>query len=128
MLVGAFGVLRLPDLYARMSAATVATTMGLVFIMLGATVHFADAWATGRCVTILVFVFITSPVSDHMIGRAGYLTGVRLADKAGRDELDGLHAQNGDRMANGGPIRADGEHAPSASPFTHAGEPETPEE
>lgn len=88
-LVAAIGVLRMPDLYLRMSASTKAATMGVGFIMLAVMVHFNELAITTRALAIIVFVYLTAPVAAHMIGRAGYILGVSLYQKTALDELRG---------------------------------------
>ena len=72
MLLAAVGLVRLPDLYLRMSATSKAATLGASLILLGATAHFGAAAVAGRAVVIVVFLFLTAPVAAHAIGRAGY--------------------------------------------------------
>ena len=72
MLLAAVGLVRLPDLYLRMSATSKAATLGASFVLLGAAIHFGTAAVAGRAVVIIVFLFLTAPVAAHTIGRAGY--------------------------------------------------------
>ena len=72
MLLAGVGLVRLPDLYLRMSAASKAATLGASLVLLGAAVHFGTAAVAGRAVVIVVFLFLTAPVAAHTIGRAGY--------------------------------------------------------
>lgn len=87
ILVAALGVLRLPDLYMRMSAATKATTLGVGCLMTAAAIHFEDLAVTSRAAAVVLFVLSTAPVAAHMIGRAAYLTGVPLWQRSVVDEL-----------------------------------------
>lgn len=72
MLLAGVGLVRLPDLYLRMSATSKAATMGASLVLLGAAVHFGTAAVAGRAMVIVVFLFLTAPVAAHAIGRAGY--------------------------------------------------------
>ena len=72
MLLAAVGLVRLPDLYLRMSATSKAATLGASLVLLGAAVHFGTAAVAGRAVVIIVFLFLTAPVAAHTFGRAGY--------------------------------------------------------
>lgn len=72
MLLAGVGLVRLPDLYLRMSATSKAATMGASLVLLGAAVHFDTAAVAGRAMVIVVFLFLTAPVAAHAIGRAGY--------------------------------------------------------
>ncbi len=74
-LVAAAGVLRLPDFFMRMHAATKAGVVGCGLVLIG--VGFADGssgtWA--KVVIALVFLLLTTPVAGHLLGRAAYVGG-----------------------------------------------------
>ena len=72
MTLAAVGLVRLPDVYTRMSASSKAATLGASLALLGAAVHFGTAAVAGRAVVIVAFLFLTAPVAAHAIGRAGY--------------------------------------------------------
>jgi len=87
MLVAGLGILRLPDLYMRMSAATKATSLGVGCLMTAAAIHFGELAVTSRAAAVVLFVLSTAPVAAHMIGRAAYFTGVPLWQRSVVDEL-----------------------------------------
>jgi multicomponent Na+:H+ antiporter subunit G len=89
MLLAGVGLLRLPDLFLRMSATAKAATLGASLAVLGAAVHFGDAAIVGRAVVIVLFLFLTAPVAAHKIGRAGYRRGCPLYDGTTCDEAKG---------------------------------------
>lgn len=91
MLVASLGVLRMPDLFLRMSASTKAATLGTGSILIALAVHFNETGATSRAVATIVFLLLTAPVAAHMLGRAGYFVGVKLADSTFIDELAGRY-------------------------------------
>jgi multicomponent Na+:H+ antiporter subunit G len=70
ILLAGVGVLRFPDLYSRMHAATKATTLGIALIAIAGAVALDD----GRAKLILstVLIFVTAPVASHLVGRSGY--------------------------------------------------------
>jgi multicomponent Na+:H+ antiporter subunit G len=73
-LIAALGLHRFSDAYARLHAATKAATLGLMLVLAAAVLsHGTD----GREVATIVFVFMTSPVSAHMVAKAMYETGFR---------------------------------------------------
>lgn len=78
VLLAAIGVLRMPDLFTRMQAATKATTLGLGCLLACAAIQLADASSMVRAISIGAFLMLTSPVSTHVIARAAYLTRVPL--------------------------------------------------
>jgi multicomponent Na+:H+ antiporter subunit G len=55
--------------------------------MLAVAVDFGDLAITTRVVLIVAFVFLTAPISAHMIGRAAYYVGVPLWEGTTLDEL-----------------------------------------
>ena len=70
VLLAGLGVLRLPDFYARMHAATKASTIGIGLIGLAGAVTLDE----GRFKTLVAvaFIFVTAPVAAHFIGRVVY--------------------------------------------------------
>jgi multicomponent Na+:H+ antiporter subunit G len=78
VLLAAIGILRMPDLFTRMQAATKATTLGLGCLLACAALQLADFSSMVRAISIGAFVMLTSPVSTHVIARAAYLTRVPL--------------------------------------------------
>ena len=83
------GLVRFPDVFCRMHAAGKAGTLGVVFVVLGATVHFAgteqDVWMRG--VLAVFFQFLTSPAATHLLARAAYVCDYPLAERTAVDEL-----------------------------------------
>lgn len=75
-LLAAIGVLRLPDVFMRMHAATKAGVVGCGLILIG--VALADgSWTTGlKAVVATAFLLLTTPVAGHLLGRAAYISGV----------------------------------------------------
>jgi multicomponent Na+:H+ antiporter subunit G len=88
-LLGAFGIIRLPDVYTRSHAATKSATLGVICILSGAFVFFwlEEGHISARLLLGLIFVFITAPVAGHLICRAAYRTGVPLWEKSIQDDL-----------------------------------------
>jgi multicomponent Na+:H+ antiporter subunit G len=78
VLLAAVGIVRMPDLFTRMQAATKASTLGLGCVLAAAAIALADSSTFVRAVSIGAFVMLTSPVSNHVIARAAYLTRVPL--------------------------------------------------
>jgi multicomponent Na+:H+ antiporter subunit G len=74
VLLAAIGIVRMPDLFTRMQAATKASTLGLGCLLAAAAIALADFSAFARALSIGAFVMLTSPVSNHVIARAAYLT------------------------------------------------------
>lgn len=71
-LVGSVGLVRFPDIFTRLHAPTKATTLGVGALVVGVIVHLMNLGQPGaiRDVLITVFLFITAPVSAHLIAKA----------------------------------------------------------
>jgi multicomponent Na+:H+ antiporter subunit G len=87
IVIAGVGLLRMPDLFLRMSTATKASTLGLGLILLGTAVFYWELGITSRAIATSIFVLLTAPVSAHMIGRAAYSDGVPLWEKTKQDDL-----------------------------------------
>ena len=77
-LVAAIGLIRLPDLFTRMHAATKTGTVGVSVIVIAMMIHFGNLTVTSRGILVIAFFLLTAPVAAHMIGRAAYRSGVSL--------------------------------------------------
>lgn len=97
-LLASVGLLRLPDLFTRMHAATKSGTLGVTGIVLALAVYFGQFGIGIRAVLIVVFVYLTAPVAAHVIGRAAYMVGVPLWDESVADELDGKYHPETERL------------------------------
>ena len=85
--LAAIGILRMPDLYMRIQAATKSSTLGVSCIVLAAAVHFDETAATTKAVLVVAFLFVTAPVAAQMIARAAYAAGVELWSRSLVDEM-----------------------------------------
>jgi multicomponent Na+:H+ antiporter subunit G len=74
-LLGALGLLRMPDVYNRIQVGTKASTLGALSFLLGVGLLVPDWWA--KLLTIAGFILFTNPVGSASIARALYLSGVR---------------------------------------------------
>ena len=89
-LIAALGLVRMPDLYMRMHAATKAGTLGVGFIVLAVAVFFADLRVFVEALIIVVFLLITAPIGEHVLARAAYLSGLQLWNLE-QDDLKGCY-------------------------------------
>lgn len=81
------GLLRLPDLYMRMSATTKASTLGVGLILIASAAYYEELDIAVRLLVILIFLFSTAPIAAHMIGRASYFEGIPLWKNSVSDDL-----------------------------------------
>lgn len=86
VLTAAIGIVRFPDLYTRLHASSKLVTLGSAGIFVGAMFEFASVEVAVRLLAILVFSFLTSPVSGYVIANSAYLRG--LTPKLASPEAD----------------------------------------
>jgi multicomponent Na+:H+ antiporter subunit G len=77
-IVGAVGLLRFPDLYARTHGATITDTLGAGMILVGLMFQGGLSIVTVKLVLVMLLVLYTSPASSHALVKAAYLHGVRV--------------------------------------------------
>lgn len=80
VLVGAAGTLRLPDMYSRLHAASVTDTLGTLLVLAGLAVPalYAGLWLVAvKLLFILLFLWLTSPVSSYALANAAWFSGLR---------------------------------------------------
>ena len=76
LITGAVGVLRLPDVYTRMHAASITDTLGTGSIILGLMLQAGPTLVAAKLLLILVFIFFTSPASSFALAHAALSSGV----------------------------------------------------
>ncbi|WP_372996394.1 monovalent cation/H(+) antiporter subunit G [Marinobacter sp.] len=101
MVLAAIGVLRLPDLPTRMHATTKAGALGAMLTMGGVAFYFADSTVVARAIAIVVFILLTAPIAAHVIGRAGYFTGIELWEGTVKDELRERYDPESHKLSSG---------------------------
>ena len=134
LLVGALGVLRLPDVYLRMIAASKCVTLGITGMLLGSVFHFAAIGTSGeaapagpaegssalaastKAVLVILFQFVAGPVGTFMLARSAHIDRVRmwkgtlsddLSDDAGEGAEKAKQAPPEGREADAAPDYAD---------------------
>jgi multicomponent Na+:H+ antiporter subunit G len=94
MTVGALGIVRMPDVYHRMHAATKGVTLGIVGMLVAGAfaLIMQESASPFRIVTlialVILFQFVANPVGAHMLAKAGHLDGCPRWDKTLSDELE----------------------------------------
>jgi len=81
------GVLRFPDLLARMHAGTKPQVLGLILMLAGLALRLRSGGAVWALVLVAVFQMLTAPVGAHLVGRAGFRTGKVRRELLVVDEL-----------------------------------------
>lgn len=87
--IACVGLLRLPDLYTRMHASTKPATLGVSLIVVALAIQSQDVGIGARALLIVLFLYLTTPVAAHLLGRAAYRQGVPLWSGSVRDDLAG---------------------------------------
>ncbi|MBI1285809.1 MAG: Na+/H+ antiporter subunit G [Thiobacillus sp.] len=70
--IGSLGLARLRDFYSRLHGPTKATTLGVGCLLIASAVFFSlrDEGVSLHEVLVTLFLFITAPVSAHLLGKA----------------------------------------------------------
>jgi len=76
-LAGTLGLLRLPDFYTRVHAATKCDTVGAGAILLALVAHVAPHPEALKLIALLILVLLSSPTSGHALARAAHDTGLK---------------------------------------------------
>lgn len=115
IVAGGVGLLRLPDLYARLHGGSVTDTGGAIMIsfalVLQALFSFGDPLVAAKMVMVLFFLLFTSPTASHAVAKTALLSGQVPLDAEGRPVLDSPEAAR--RLARS---RADAADAAEAAP------------
>lgn len=87
---GSVGLLRFPDFFTRMHAASVTDTLATGMILVGLMLQ-APTWIVlSKLFMILVFVLLTSPTAGHALAKAALHSGLKplLPGKSGTVAVD----------------------------------------
>jgi len=76
-IVGAFGIVRMPDLYTRMHASGVVDPFGVSLILIGLMFQAGFTLVMAKLVVIVIVLLFTSPVACHALGRAAMHRGLK---------------------------------------------------
>jgi len=93
-LLAAVGVVRLPDLYTRMHAASKAGAVGGGLVLLSVAIVSMDAAVALRAIIGVIFVLLTTPVAAHLLARASYIAGYHAGESTVRDDIKTRLEQN----------------------------------
>lgn len=87
--ISAIGIIRFPDIYTRAHAATKTTTLAVLITLVGTFIYvwFGEGYISVRLMLGIVFVFITAPISGHLVLRAAYRAKIKMSDSTVEDEL-----------------------------------------
>ncbi|MDZ4204901.1 MAG: monovalent cation/H(+) antiporter subunit G [Bacteroidales bacterium] len=99
--LAAVGLLKMPDVYLRMSASTIAATLGVSSILTALAVHFFDLGIAALAFGTNVFLFLTVPVGAHLMGRAAHKANYEQWGKTLFDRLKGKYSLDNHTLHSG---------------------------
>lgn len=76
IIFGGVGLLRLPDFYTRMHAASVTDSMGTGLVLAGLAIQGGFTLVTVKLILIFMFMFFTTPTATHALARTAQSAGV----------------------------------------------------
>lgn len=103
--VSSIGVIRLPDLYSRMHAASKSSTLAVMMMMIGTFFYFwfVNGYIDSKLFLAVLFIFITAPLGAHMISRSAFHADVEpykltILNELRRDEQNAEEDNSGGRI------------------------------
>lgn len=81
-------MIRLPDVYNRLQAATKCVTLGTCSILFGTFLIVGPVASGMKALLCMVFLLLTAPVSAHAISRGAHKAGVRLCEGSVIDKYE----------------------------------------
>ena len=86
--IGCIGLVRLPDVYNSLQAATKCVTLGTCGIMFGIFIMQGFNSLGIKALVCIPFIFLTAPTAAHALARGAHLFGVKLWDKSVCDKYE----------------------------------------
>ena len=92
--IGAVGVIRFPDFYTRMHAASVTDTLGATLMLAGMMLLAGWSLVTVKIFLIWLFIFLTSPTASNAAAHAALTAGLSPllgkwdGERCGDDPID----------------------------------------
>jgi multicomponent Na+:H+ antiporter subunit G len=91
MFLTGLGLVRMPDIFCRMHAATKGASLGVALLLLAAVLYFRETIVVTKALVTIAFIFLTAPVAASLLGRAAYARRTPLWEKSlvdeGRDHI-----------------------------------------
>lgn len=103
--VAAIGIIRLPDMYTRLHAASKSSTLGVMMMMTGTFLYFwyVEGYVDTELILAVLFIFITAPVAAHLLSRSAFHADVEpyqltILNELKRDETGAPKDDHGKRV------------------------------
>lgn len=91
--IGTVGVLRFPDIYTRLHAASITDTSGAALVLIGMMLLSPGWLVISKLFAICVFIFLTSPTASHALANAAHTAGVQpIIGRVGTSDAEGEDA------------------------------------
>lgn len=91
---GAFGLVRMPDLYTRLHAASMTDTGASILLVLGLSIQavfiFGSVMAVIKLLLVLVFTLVTTPTASHALAKSALMGGLIPTDHDGDPMFDSI--------------------------------------
>lgn len=75
-IIGTVGVLRFPDFYTRLHAASVIDTSAATIAIVGMMLLAPDFFIAFKLVAVWLFLFLTGPTASHALANAAHVAGL----------------------------------------------------
>jgi multicomponent Na+:H+ antiporter subunit G len=72
-LIASIGIVRMPDLFCRMHAATKAGAFGLSLMLIALCIVSGEPRTIIQSILVIMFFYLTAPIAAQMIGRAAMI-------------------------------------------------------
>lgn len=96
VVVGAIGLVRMPDLYTRLHASSLTDTGGTILLIAAMLVHsilvYASPMITIKLLLVLAFTLYTAPTASHALAKTALLSGLVPVGRGGEPLLDSPEA------------------------------------
>ena len=83
---GCLGLIRLPDVYNRLQAATKSVTLGTWSILFGLFIRYGFVAVGVKALFCIPIIFFSSTVAAHALIRGSYIYGIKMWDKSVKDD------------------------------------------
>tara|TARA_B100001094_G_scaffold73327_1_gene69612 strand:- start:1666 stop:2040 length:375 start_codon:yes stop_codon:yes gene_type:complete len=77
VIIGAVGILRFPDFWSRLHAASVTESAGMILLLIGMALQTGWTLIAFKLGVIGIFILITGPTSTHAVANAALVSGLR---------------------------------------------------
>jgi len=89
--IASIGLLKMPDVYLRMSASTIAGTFGVASMLVAVAIYFGGLSLILHIAGVIIFLILTVPIGAHMLGRTSHIIGLKMWDKTVSDDMKGKY-------------------------------------